>query len=331
MGGIGGIVGGLTDAIGLTDIEGQQDAAEDAVWAQQQSGEKSIDFQRESRDIALGNLNPFVNFATGNVSPYSGPGGFLESVSAPLQSTATKSKWGQIVSAYNAKNAPKTQQFIPGSATNPGPGYTSSSPMGMYSALLDPANQASYLLSNPMFMASLDNLNRGTRNQGYMSGLKGDMLSQLQQNWLVSGQQYINNERNALLQPIQIGQASAAGQANTALTSGANIGNTMTGIGNAQAAGIIGAGNAQANAMSGLLQAGAMLGGAAMSDRRLKRDIKQLYADEIGGVYEFRYIDGDQKFIGRMADEIQKSRPDAVFVGDDGFMRVTAEFAPRAI
>ena len=101
--------------------------------------------------------------------------------------------------------------------------------------------------------------------------------------------------------------------------------------GNARAAGIIGAGNAQANAFNSLLQGGAILGGAAMSDRRLKRDITQLYADEIGGVYEFRYIDHDQKYIGRMADEIQKSRPDAVFVGDDGFMRVTAEFAPRAI
>lgn len=66
-----------------------------------------------------------------------------------------------------------------------------------------------------------------------------------------------------------------------------------------------------------------------MSDRRVKTDIVEIDRDDIGGVFEFRYIGSSQKFIGRMADELQKTRPAAVRE-IDGILHVTAEFAPRA-
>lgn len=64
---MGGFVGKLTDAVGLTDIEGQQDAAKDAAKAQAQSGQQSIAFQRESRDLARSDLQPFRQLGQSNI------------------------------------------------------------------------------------------------------------------------------------------------------------------------------------------------------------------------------------------------------------------------
>jgi hypothetical protein len=71
--------------------------------------------------------------------------------------------------------------------------------------------------------------------------------------------------------------------------------------------------------------------GGAMSDRRLKRDIEKIDEDEIGGIYHFRYNDSDQLFKGRMADELQKTRPDDVYEHESGYLAVTKEFAPEAV
>lgn len=50
------------------------------------------------------------------------------------------------------------------------------------------------------------------------------------------------------------------------------------------------------------------------SDRRLKRDIERTGEMHAGvPLYRFRYLDHDQQYIGVMADELEKVRPDAVF------------------
>ena len=84
---------------------------------------------------------------------------------------------------------------------------------------------------------------------------------------------------------------------------------------------------ASSNPFAALLGAGAQLGAAAIgkSDRRLKKDIKQVGRDERTGLnlYAFRYINGDSKrYIGVMADEVLAHYPDAVSVMPDGFMAV---------
>lgn len=77
-----------------------------------------------------------------------------------------------------------------------------------------------------------------------------------------------------------------------------------------------------------LLGAGATLGGAAIgkySDRRLKENIELVGRDERTQLplYEFEYKGGTRRrFLGVMADDVEKSFPDAVFTMPDGFKAV---------
>jgi hypothetical protein len=62
-----------------------------------------------------------------------------------------------------------------------------------------------------------------------------------------------------------------------------------------------------------------------VSDRRLKENIELVGKDERTGLnlYEFSYKKGSGKrYVGVMADEVEKLYPDAVFVMPDGFMAV---------
>lgn len=73
--------------------------------------------------------------------------------------------------------------------------------------------------------------------------------------------------------------------------------------------------------MSGLFS----LGSAAImaSDRRVKRDIVKLGSRADGlGVYEFRYANDNTRWVGVMADEVKKVRPDLVLNDAYGIMSV---------
>ena len=85
----------------------------------------------------------------------------------------------------------------------------------------------------------------------------------------------------------------------------------------------------QANAAgsAGLGQALGQIGMMAfMSDRRLKTDIKRTGTDEATGLplYRFRYINDPSGTLyqGVMADDVEKSHPDAVIKMSDGFKAV---------
>lgn len=88
--------------------------------------------------------------------------------------------------------------------------------------------------------------------------------------------------------------------------------------------------NAQGEAFGAVLGAGAGLGGAAIgagliSDRRLKTNIKFLYKDQNTGlnVYEFSYKGAeDRRFMGVMADEVERYMPSAVHYDDLGYASV---------
>lgn len=88
---------------------------------------------------------------------------------------------------------------------------------------------------------------------------------------------------------------------------------------------------AQANYAQQMAQQQSLLGGLfglgssaiALSDVRLKRDLIPLNG-EIGGfpVYSFRYVGDQTRHIGVMAQDVIKSRPDAVITHPSGFMLV---------
>lgn len=195
------------------------------------------------------------------------------------------------------------------------------SPMAGYNMLLNPNVQANYLKNNPMFQAAIEKSNTGFKNTLGFSGKRGDLANAITQNYMATGEQYIGNQMNRLLQPIQIGQASAAGQAVNGLNGARSASDLITGAGNAGAAGIVGAANAQQAGMGNL----ATIGGgllAAFSDRRLKKHITRIGSHGPYNVYAWQYRGGsDDIFIGVMADEVEKINPDAV-ITIDGFKAV---------
>jgi hypothetical protein len=62
----------------------------------------------------------------------------------------------------------------------------------------------------------------------------------------------------------------------------------------------------------------------AESDMRLKQDIRQIGFTAHGvPYYRFRYIDRPGVFEGVMAQDVLGVMPDAVLLGDDGYLRVS--------
>ncbi len=88
----------------------------------------------------------------------------------------------------------------------------------------------------------------------------------------------------------------------------------------------IGAENARVGTSSGLMSAMASLAGAgigAFSDRRLKRDIDKVGQLPDGiNLYRFRYLWDNTPMVGVMAQEVEKTKPGAVSMGQGGFMVV---------
>jgi opacity protein-like surface antigen len=62
------------------------------------------------------------------------------------------------------------------------------------------------------------------------------------------------------------------------------------------------------------------------SDSRLKRDVELLTRREDGvGIYRYRYLWGDEIYVGVMAQEVAEIHPEAVARGPDGYLRVNYE------
>lgn len=192
---------GLIDGDTFTGQAGA-DAARGASAAQAAAMREGIALQRESRDLARGDLQPFRAFGQSGIGPLEG--------------------------------------------------------------MLTSQGQFDFLKSNPMFQAAVNNTSSQLKNIAAASGKanSGGLVNQLFQNYLGQGQSFIQPQINNLFNRVNLGQASAAGQANTALTSGANMSSLMGQIGDARAAGIVGAQNARTGALNSILNLGGTLGGA---------------------------------------------------------------------
>lgn len=113
--------------------------------------------------------------------------------------------------------------------------------------MISPQGQVDYLQNNPIFQASLRNMNEQVLNNAAVRGRlnAGDTRQRFADNFQAAALPLLSYQTNNLFNAAQLGQASAAGQANSALTTGANIGGTLTDIGNARAAGLVGERNAK--------------------------------------------------------------------------------------
>jgi hypothetical protein len=81
------------------------------------------------------------------------------------------------------------------------------------------------------------------------------------------------------------------------------------------------------NATAGMATSVALLPlsflGAFISDVRLKEDVVKVGQLDNGlGLYRFRYLGAQQQFVGVLAQEVERVRPEAVIRGSDGYLRV---------
>ena len=88
----------------------------------------------------------------------------------------------------------------------------------------------------------------------------GQTLVDLFRENAVLGESIFNNDFNRRFNLVNLGQASAAGQANTAVSTGNSVAELTTGIGNAQAAGKIGSSNAISSGVNNLISLAATAG-----------------------------------------------------------------------
>jgi len=130
--------------------------------------------------------------------------------------------------------------------------------------LLTPEGQMDYLNSNPLFDLALDKTNKASLASNAARGLlnSGSTLAELNDNALLTAFPMLQNQTNNLFNALNIGQSSAAGQANTALTTGNAIADLTVQKGNALASGTVGAANARQQGFNNLLNLGGQLGAA---------------------------------------------------------------------
>lgn len=166
------------------------------------------------------------------------------------------------------------------------------------------------------------------RNSAAIGGLGGgNVRSALVQQGVGFAQQDFQNQFGRLGQLAGQGQAAVTNLGQFGSQAASNIGQGLVGSSQARASGILGAQQANAQQQQQLIG----LGAAFLSDERLKHDIIKIDEDESGGIYRFKYIGDTVEFIGRMAQELFKTRPDAVSVHPSGYLQVSQEFKPTRV
>lgn len=265
-------------------------AASRAAGKQEAMGREAIELQRETRDLMREDLAPFRDIYTPEIGQQ-------------LTGLATQGADFSGIQALQPFDPMQDQSFR---------------------ALADEASRR--VFSNQAARGKLGSGGTAEALQNQLVGLGEGMRAQRaaeqaqqfgQQMQLATVPQ--QQQFNQLMNLAGIGQSAAAGQASAAGTAGTNISELLTGIGNAQAAGLVGGAQAKSQALGGLMQLAGM--GAAMSDIRAKENIKPV--GDINGIpwFTFDYIDGEKNQQGTMAQLIQDDYPDAV-VEIDGMLHV---------
>lgn len=117
------------------------------------------------------------------------------------------------------------------------------------------------LMSSPLFSSLLERSQEDVLQRAAVGGRLGTTGTQeaLQDAALRTGFGLLQSERGQLLDAIRLGQSSAAQQAAAGTNTAAGIGNLLTGLGNAQAAGAVQQGNIRTGLIGDLAGAGGLL------------------------------------------------------------------------
>lgn len=169
------------------------------------------------------------------------------------------------------------------------------------------------------------------RNASAIGGLGGgNVKTALQEQATGFAQQDIQNQFGRLGQVAGQGQASGFQSGQFGAQSLDAQSRLRQAASEARASGVLGAQQARAQGQ----ETAAGLGIAALSffsDSRLKSNIKKVGEDNHGGIYSFRYIGSSKEFVGRIAQDLVKARPDAVMYHESGYLQVSEEFKPEVI
>lgn len=225
--------------------------------------------------------------------------------------------------------------------------------ISQYQQLLDPNARYDAVMSNPLVAGALAEIGQQVGQSGSAAGRfnsGGTINALFNKNFgLLNslGQQELSN----YLTPVQLGQSAAAGSAANTLSSGTQIGNAYSNIGDINAATTLARQNASAalggnllGMAGGALAGSGMMGGAGiaggglgggligafLSDERTKEDVKLLGQDDEGNnVYEYSYKhDEKPKYVGYMAQEVAQKDPDHVAVLPNRLLAVSGKYKP---
>lgn len=171
------------------------------------------------------------------------------------------------------------------------------------------------ILESPAQQALRDRAARlSTRSAAAIGGLGGgNIRSQLFEQGRILDLQALANRRSELggLVGMQPGAGATQFGAGQLSQLGAIQAGGLTGAAQARASGLLGGAQAKSQALTNLMQLGGQIGAAALSDRRLKKNIVKVGEHNGLNVYEFDYIWGG-RYRGVMADEVLKVKPEAV-------------------
>ena len=212
-------------------------------------------------------------------------------------------------------------------------------------AIIDPGSRAQAVISNPLFQQlAAEQEQRLMGSQAARGKLgSGETNYLLNRNLLNLGQGFAQQDIANLMNITNMGQNAAAG-----------VGNLLLNQGEAQAAGAVSRANLLGQSKADLLanfgtggMMGAMTGGAVnpqqimglmqmaggFCDERLKENKKLVGTclDDGLPIYEFNYIGTSSKYRGKMAQDIMQIDPDAVSENDEGYLMVSARYAPELI
>ena len=171
---------------------------------------------------------------------------------------------------------------------------------------------------------------RGASAIGGLGG--GNVRTALQQQAAGFAQQDIQNQFGRLGQVVAPGQQSAQNLGQFGTQAAGNIANLGVAGSEARASGILGKASIAPQVTGQLMELGGDAATMAfLSDERLKHGIVKVDEDDNGGIYRFKYIGDTVEYIGRMAQELMKTRPDAVSTHHSGYFQVSKEFAPTRV
>lgn len=322
MGFIRNTVGAITGSAGA-------EAAKEGAASQMEAAQLGIQEQRAAREQITQQLSPFREAGAGVL------GGLTDIAGQPISTAglpeAQLQQLGQLPSVMPGDigqdslfQALKRQAIsgIESSAAARGKLMSGTTPQAIAEQVQNLALQRA---------GQIQGMNLAARQQ--MVDERGQLFGQdIAARQALLGERVGQQERQyqQLFNLAGLGQASAAQQAANIQGSASNIANLLGQSANAYAAGQMGAANARAQGIKNLAGLGVMGAGAAglgglttaqgviggallMSDIRVKEDIKRVGETDSGlPVYTFRYKGDSTVHMGVMAQDVEKSNPDAV-------------------